>query len=56
MWPEVAYQFSRRRIDARHRLLEAEQQRFVARIEIGRPHLRMGFRIDADGLHEVEIS
>ena len=45
---------SRRRIDARHRLLEAEQQRFVARIEIGRPHLRMGFRIDADGPHEVE--
>ena len=32
------------RIDARHRLLEAEQQRLVAGVEVGRAQLRDGFR------------
>ena len=41
-------------IDARHRLLVAEQQRLVAGVEIGRAHLRMRLRIDAAGAHEVE--
>ena len=41
-------------IDARHRLLIAEQQRLVAGVEIGRAHLRMGLRIDADGAHELQ--
>ena len=42
------------RIDAGHRLLEAEEQRLVAGIDVGRPHLRVRFRVDAAGAHEVE--
>ncbi|GJE07014.1 hypothetical protein AOPFMNJM_2338 [Methylobacterium jeotgali] len=43
-----------RRIDAGQRLLVAEQQRLVARVEIRRAHLLVRLRIDADGAHEVE--
>ena len=41
-------------IDARHRLLEAEQQRLVAGEEIRLPQLRVRFRVDADGAHEAQ--
>ena len=43
---------ARGRIDARHRLLEAEEQGFVAGEEIGRAELRHGLGIDAAGPHE----
>ena len=42
------------RIHARHRLLEAEQQRLVAGVEIGRAQLRMALEIEPAGLHEAE--
>ena len=45
---------ARRRIDARHRLFEAEQQRFVRRIEFRLAELGMGLGIEADGAHEAE--
>ncbi len=41
-------------IDARHRLLVVEQQRFVAGVEIGGAQLRHGFRRDAARFHEFE--
>ena len=41
-------------IDARKRLLVAKQQRLVAGEEIGGAHLRMNFRIDAAGAHEIQ--
>ncbi len=41
-------------IDAGHGLLEAEQQRLVAGVEIGGAHLGMQLRVDAAGAHEVE--
>ena len=43
-----------RGIDPRKSLFVAEQQRFVAGEELGGPHLRMRFRIDAASAHEVE--
>jgi hypothetical protein len=42
------------RIDAGHRLLEAEQQRLVRGVEIRGPHLRVRLGINAAGAHEVE--
>ena len=42
------------RIDAGHGLLEAEQQRLVAGVEIGRAHLRVKLGVDAAGAHEIE--
>ena len=43
-----------RRILARHRLLVAEQQRFVAGVDIGAAQLRMVLEIEPAGLHEGE--
>ena len=43
-----------RRILARQRLLEAEQQRLVAGVEVGGLELRMPFEIEPAGLHEGE--
>ncbi len=51
-----AYQSPRGGIDAGQRLLVAEQQRLVAGVEVGRAQLRMRFRIDAAGAHEVAAS
>ena len=42
------------RIDAGERLLEAEQQRLVAGVEIGGAQLGMAFQIETAGLHEAE--
>ena len=42
------------RIDAGQRLLVAEQQRFVAGIEIGGAQFGMAFEVEAAGLHEAE--
>ena len=39
---------------ARQRLLEAEQQRLVAGVEIGGLELRMLFQVEPAGLHEGE--
>ena len=41
-------------IDARHRLLVGQQQRFVAGVEIGGAQLRHRIRGDAAGRHEVQ--
>ena len=43
-----------RGIDARHCLLVAEQQRFVAGVEIGRAQLGMALEVEAAGAHEIE--
>ena len=42
------------RIDAGERFLEAEQQRFVAGVEIGGAQLGMALEVEAAGLHEAE--
>ena len=42
------------RIDAGERFLEAEQQRFVAGIEIGGAQLGMALEVETAGLHEAE--
>src|SRR5713101_3114430 len=42
------------RILARHRLLEAEQESLVARIEVGRTQLGMALEIETAGLHECK--
>src|ERR1022692_4623734 len=42
------------RIDAGERLLEAEQQRFMAGVEFGGAQLGMAFQIETAGLHEAE--
>ncbi len=39
---------------ARHRLLEAKQQRFMAGIDVGAAQLRMVLEIEPAGLHEGE--
>jgi hypothetical protein len=41
-------------IDARHRLLIRQQQRFVAGVEIGATQLGHGIRGDAAGRHEIQ--
>ena len=42
------------RIDARHRLLVAEQKRFVRGVELRLPKLGVMFGVEADRLHEAE--
>ncbi len=46
--------FARGAIDARHRLLIAEQQRLMARVEIRRVELGLRLAVDTTGAHEVE--
>ena len=41
-------------IDPREGLLVAEQQRFVAGVEIGGAQFRMAFEIEAAGAHEIQ--
>src|SRR6185437_6149700 len=43
-----------RGIDARERLLEAEKQRLVTGVEIGRAQLGMALKVEAASLHELE--
>ena len=42
------------RIEPRHRLFVAEQQRFVRGVEVRRPEFRMRFGVEADRAHEAE--
>ena len=51
-WAEVSYQRPEVEIDARHRLLEAEQQRLVRGVERGPLDLGRGRVGHAAGLHE----
>ena len=45
---------ARGRIEPRHRLLVAEQQRLVRGVEVGRAQFGMGLGVEPDGAHEAE--